>query len=246
MADTNPNSISEEEFAAVYEVVSKKLLIEKKTEVENSYDGIFATMLTKFKDEFDTSGLTNEDIAIAKSQFFANAFNTLESQAHQTTLHILDSKASETLVNAKVKLTEREILGYDDGLRIKKAEFQGNVTSFAINADATNAQEVLNEFNKSIDEITDYKTFGVVSINSILATDVLVSGSISGIFVKDGDTVSVTANSITTISTITSAGNYEVVVDSANLISAETVIVSCDISDSDGNTITITSLAIVV
>ena len=244
MADTNPNSISEEEFAEVYEIVSKKLLIEE-SDTEGSYDGIFATMLTKFKDEFDTSGLTNEDIAIAKSQFFANAFNTLESQAHQTTLHILDSKASETLVNAKVKLTEREILGYDDGLRIKKAEFQGNVTSFAINADATNAQEVLDEFNKSIDEITNYKTFGVIAINSILATDVLVSGSISGIFVEDGDIVSVTANGVTTTSAVTAAGNYEVVVDAANLISTQTVTVSCDISDSDSNNITLTSLAIV-
>jgi len=152
MADTNPNAIHEDEFATVYKVVSQELLQELDT-VNGLSNSIFNTMLEKFKAEFDSGGYSNEQIAIAKSQFYSSAYATLETQANNSTLHILDSKASEELVNAKISLTNREVTGYTDGLRTKKAEFNGQVAAFAINADATNMQDVLDRFNSSIDAI---------------------------------------------------------------------------------------------
>lgn len=239
MTDINPNSIDEDEYATVYRVVSRELLQEADEE-EGLSNSIFNDVLQRFKNEFDSGGYSNEQLAIAKSQFFASAYGVLEAQANSTTLHILDSKASERLVDAKVNLTNREIKGYDDGLRTKEAEFNGQVASFAINADSSNMQEVVDRFNLSINNITPDGTFGVLTVDPIADADTKVTGNCSGIYAKEGDAIEITANSVVYNTSLDSGLRFDMTIDTANIIAAQTIVVKCTLTDSDSNIVVLT------
>ena len=150
------NKIEAEEYADVYEIVSTKLL-EKKTEdgvTPVKTGSIFEAVVAKFNDEFDGGAYSNEQVAIAKGQFYASAYQSLENQANQSTFNILKTHVESDMLTANVSLVNRERDGFDDNLRIKEAEFNGQVAAFAVNANSSNMQDVVTRFNTSIDAIT--------------------------------------------------------------------------------------------
>lgn len=140
-------------FNDVYTAVTTQLLSKKIDGDDNSFNGLFESILVKFNQEFDGGGYTNEQIVIAKSQFFANAYNTLETQASNSSFAILNSWVQRETVVANKELVQREKEGFNDSLRSKQAEFNGQVAAFAVNANSSNMQAVVSRFNLSIDAL---------------------------------------------------------------------------------------------
>ena len=210
-------------------------------------DGLFEKMLIKFNKEFTSGGFTNEQIAMARSQFFASVYQTIESQTSANTLEILKSGIDEELkiqdilaAKAKVKLIDRERYGFDDNLKIKQAEFNGSVASFSINVDSTSKQDAIDRFNASIASITNgtcYSlAFGEIVINDIVSTDVLVTGIVNSEFSASTTSITITANAVDVIGVVDALGNFSVTVDPINLIVGETVTATTTLTDGDGNT----------
>lgn len=145
MAIDNDNKIQVTEYEETYATVATKLL---------ATTSIFEAVVKKFNDEFDGGGYSNEQVALAKSQFYASAYQSLENQANSSTFTILKTHTDASLMTANIELINREKAGFDDNLRIKEAEFNGQVAAFAVNANSSNMQDVVTRFNTSIDAIT--------------------------------------------------------------------------------------------
>ena len=95
------NKFTEVEFKTVYGAISKKML---------ESDGLFNEVIAKFKEEFDSGGYSNEQAAMALSQFYSSAYNTLESQANASSILILKSAEQELKLNAEIELIDKDVL----------------------------------------------------------------------------------------------------------------------------------------
>ena len=102
-------------------------------------DGLFEKMLIKFNKEFTSGGFTNEQIAMARSQFFASVYQTIESQTSANTLEILKSGIDEELkiqdilaAKAKVKLIDRERYGLMIILKLSKLSLMAVLHHFQL------------------------------------------------------------------------------------------------------------------
>ena len=57
------------------------------------------------------------------------------------------------LVGAQQALVDRQLNGYDDNLIVKAGEYQGGLASFAVNANSDDAQDAINEFLNTINQM---------------------------------------------------------------------------------------------
>lgn len=87
------NKFTALDFSTAYATVSELLSAE---------DGLFEKVVAKFKEDFDTGGLSNEQTAMAKAQFYSQAYNTLETQVNNSVLKILESAQNEALLNQQI------------------------------------------------------------------------------------------------------------------------------------------------
>jgi len=236
------NSFNKDEYIVVYKALTEQML---------SANGLFERVLNKFKEDFDTGGLTNEQSALAKSQLYASVYQTIESEAGKNSISILKSGADEAsvleninLTKAKKALVDRERRGFDDNLRIKKAEYNGNVASFAINANSDSAQSALTRFDSSIEAITAGNSsggsFGEIFIDDIHSNDTIITGNVVSEFDAYGDTFQIIANGVTYIAVLNAIGGFNVTVDSANLIAGQSVTANLTITDSNGVSVLLT------
>lgn len=214
-----------------------------------SSNGLFSKLLAKFKDDFDSGAFTNDQVAIAKAEFYSNAYATMESSISKNSIEILKAKLDIKeweLLQSKIDLVVREMYGFDDNLWVKKCEFNGNVASFAINANATNAQDVLDRFNSSIDNIVNNNIIGIVKINPIANTDALVSGRLISRYFNIDDVVTVTANAIVYSTTLDVNGFFTIAVNTADLIATQSVSVVIVVTDDNANTLNLSDNEVVL
>lgn len=136
-----------------------------------SEDSIFDKIEKKFLREFEDNGLTAEMLGQFKIQFYIQSYAEIEKQASGVTIQILDTgiesgkkeqefklaeeqvntgKSETALIDAKKLLVDREELGFNDNLKVKKAEFLGNVASMAINSDSYDEGDAVTKFNAAI------------------------------------------------------------------------------------------------
>jgi len=155
--------ITAKTFDEVYQAVADTLLNEEK---KNIFNGI----KKQFLQEFETGAFSNDVKANALAQFYTNTYQTLEARAQATVFEIFGSD----LKREQMLSVRREIEGFDDNLRVKAAEFNGQVASFAINAAAAPdvMQDVTNRFNRSICEITPGKKAVIGEDGSLDCVDI--------------------------------------------------------------------------
>ena len=131
---------------------SKKNLIDKQiTSEDKKADKIDAEISLMAKQELTEAKRVDKFVAeiglIGKQEDLIDEQITTEGKKRS----LLDGQISK--LTADSNLVDRERLGYDDLLRIKTAEFNGQVAFSALNAKADNTQEVVSRFNNSIDGI---------------------------------------------------------------------------------------------
>ena len=62
-------------------------------------------------------------------------------------------KPFDLLIAAQEDLIQRQITGYGDNLIVKAGEYQGGLASFAVNANSDDAQNAINEFLVTINQM---------------------------------------------------------------------------------------------
>lgn len=96
----------------------------------------------------------NKDVSFKESQI-----SLVEEQILVATESIATETKKVDVMTADIALKNREVIGFDDNLKVKATEFNGQVASFAVNANALNVQRVVDRFNQSICNMTPGKVW---------------------------------------------------------------------------------------
>ena len=218
-------------------------------------DGLFDTIIKKFEQQFKTGGFSNEQIASAKVQFFSTAYQTLEAQASANTLEILKSGINEALqaediklARARVKLVDRERFGFDDNLRVKLAEFRGNLASFAVNVDSTSKQDALDKFDASvvslIADINKGSFIDTFVVDEVKAGDTEVIASIITDLNSAGAQATLTIGGVIYYDSADEVGHLTFAIPAA--VAGTSLDLSVSITDNDASTVTINKTVTVI
>ena len=158
------------EGAEVEQIRAKTLVVNAERELVGSQSSKFAAE-KNLADE-QRSKITNEKALLDAQSSLSNAQATAEgikATATTTTANAATTTAAASTTQAEAAnaiavaqvskyskesaLLEREATGYDDSLKIKKAEFLSNLASFAVNAENAEASQLISDFKTAVNSL---------------------------------------------------------------------------------------------
>ena len=166
-------------------------------------DSFTEKQFKQLEDLFDKFGLTTEEVSqvmaksnVAQTQYinqFAvqGALELIKEEKQQELIdkqiekvdkeialldkQIIQAQNQAELIVAQKALIDRQEEGYDDNLIVKAGEFQGGLASFAVNADSTSAQDAIDSFLATVNQMKARAGAGVVpnfKIGEVTATTI--------------------------------------------------------------------------
>ncbi len=116
---------------------------------------IYDTMMKELNSRFDDFGLD----AIERAKLVAQTVMTLmpqyEQMASKATLDILNIEAERPIKDSQRKEVDRKSQFYDDKLLIEMIGKQGDLASFAVNANSSTAQDSINDLKSKMTALTN-------------------------------------------------------------------------------------------
>lgn len=116
---------------------------------------IYDTMMKKLEENFNSYGLTVEE----KGKLIAQAVMTImpqyEQLASKATLDILNIESERPIKDSQRKEVDRKSQFYDDKLLLDIIGKQGDLASFAVNANSSTAQDSINDLKTRMTALTN-------------------------------------------------------------------------------------------
>ena len=144
----------------------------------------------------------------------------IDKQIELLDAQIEKEKEQKNLIVAQELLIARQEEGYDDNMLVKAGEFQGGLASFAVNANSDSAQDAIDNFLETINEMkarVGYTEKPDITINTITSTSIeldwfpIDNASGYNVYV-DGELNSFETVAGTTITGLVTATQYAIVV----------------------------------
>ena len=116
---------------------------------------IYDTMLKKLEESFTNYGLDATQKAQILSQAIMSIMPQYEQMASKATLDVLNIETERPIKDSQRKEVDRKIQFYDDKLLIEIIGKQGDLASFAVNANSSTAQDTINDLKSQMTALTN-------------------------------------------------------------------------------------------
>jgi hypothetical protein len=116
---------------------------------------IYDTMMKKLEDSFTNFGLSEEQKAQLISQAVMTIMPQYEQMASKATLDILNIESERPIKDSQRKEVDRKYQFYDDKVLIEMIAKQGDLASFAVNANSSTAQDTINDLKAKMVALTN-------------------------------------------------------------------------------------------
>lgn len=114
---------------------------------------IQATMMESLKDVFEDFQLSSEQYGEIVGQIVSTTAVSFNKDAIASLDLVIKAQREEELKEAQILVHKRKVQGYDDNMLLKIVEYQSSITSFAINANSTSAQETINTLKEKMAKV---------------------------------------------------------------------------------------------
>lgn len=118
-------------------------------------NSIYDTMLKKLEESFNTYGLDAMEKAKILSQTIMTIMPQYEQMASKATLDLLNLEAERPIKDSQRKEVDRKSQYYDDKLLVEMIGKQGDLASFAVNANSSTAQDSINDLKAKMTALTN-------------------------------------------------------------------------------------------
>lgn len=116
---------------------------------------IYDIMLKKLEESFTDYGLDATQKAQILSQAIMSIMPQYEQMASKATLDVLNIETERPIKDSQRKEVDRKIQFYDDKLLIEIIGKQGDLASFAVNANSSTAQTTINDLKSQMTALTN-------------------------------------------------------------------------------------------
>lgn len=116
-------------------------------------DSLWDKQRKQIIEEFEEFGLDTVKKGELLSQLYAQVILQYNKDASAAALSVMDKEMEKPTKDAQKSLIDRQRQGYDDNLLVKVSEFKGGLSSFAVNAGSDSAQNTIDDFKCSTDQL---------------------------------------------------------------------------------------------